>query len=120
MQENQIKGTAQLTGRPESVNFINKKFQEYKQHKREKECEIRKLKENINTLSKRLNDPDSVIDRQEQYSCQNCLLLVGLEEKPNGNTNQCVIDVLSESMGETISIQDLDQTYTPPEKRACY
>ena len=120
MQENQIKGTAQLTCRPESVNFINKKFQEYKQHKREKECEIRKLKENINTLSKRLNDPDSVIDRQEQYSCQNCLLLVGLEEKPNGNTNQCVIDVLSESMGETISIQDIDQTYTPPEKRACY
>ena len=67
-------------------------------------------------MSKRLNDLDSVIDRQEKYSCQNCLLLHGLEEEFDENTNQCVIDVLSKSMGETISIQDIDRTHRLPGK----
>ena len=60
-QENQIKGTTQLTDLQESVNFINEKFQEYKQDRREKEREIKELKKNISTLSKRLDDLD--IDR---------------------------------------------------------
>ena len=33
------------------------------------------------------------------------------EEESNKNTNQHVTDVLSESMGETISIQDIDWTH---------
>ena len=36
-QENQIKGTTQLTDLQESINFINEKFQEYEQDRREKE-----------------------------------------------------------------------------------
>ena len=85
------------------------KFQEHEQDRREKEREIKELEENISTLSKRLDDLDSVIDRQEQYSRRNCLLLHGIEEESNENTDQCVIEVLCESMGETISIQDIDR-----------
>ena len=107
-QESQIKGTTQLTDLLESINFINEKFQECEQDRREKERETKELKENIGTLSKRLDDLDSVVDRQEQYSCRNYLLLHGIEEESNKNTNQRVIDVLSESMGETTSIQDID------------
>ena len=40
----------------------------------------------------------------------------GLEEESNGNTNQRVLDVLSQSMGETIYIQDIDQTHRLPRK----
>ena len=40
----------------------------------------------------------------------------GLEEESNGNTNQRVLDVLSQSMGETIYIQDIDQTRRLPRK----
>ena len=106
-QESQIKGTTQLTDLLESINFINEKFQECEQDRREKERETKELKENIGTLSKRLDDLDSVVDRQEQYSCRNYLLLHGIEEESNKNTNQRVIDVLSESMGETTSIKIL-------------
>ena len=63
-QENQIVGTNQLTDLQESVNFTNEKFQEYEQNRSEKELEIKELKENINTPSKRLDDLDSVISRQ--------------------------------------------------------
>ena len=116
-QENQIKGTTQLTDLQESVNFINEKFQEYEQDRREKEREIKELKENISTLSKRLDDLDSVVDRQEQYSRRNRLLFHGIEEESNENTDQHVIEVLCESMGETISIQDIDRTHRLPGKK---
>ena len=49
-QENQINGAAELIDLKESVNFINEKFQESEQDKREKKREIKELKENIITL----------------------------------------------------------------------
>ena len=112
-----MKGTSQLTDLQESVNFINENFQEHEKDRREKEREIQELKENISTLSKRLDNLNSVIDRQEQYSRRKCLLLRGIEEKSNENINQRVIDVLSESMGEVISIQDIDRTHRLPGKK---
>ena len=60
------------------------------------------MKENISTLSKRLGGLDSVMDRQEQYSHRNCFLLHALEEESPGNTDQCVIDMLSEPISEAI------------------
>ena len=52
----------------ESVYIINKKFQEYTQVRREKEREIKELKENSSTHSKSLDNLDYVIERQEQPS----------------------------------------------------
>ena len=49
MQENQINGTTQLIDLQESVNFINEKFQEHEQFRREKEREIKELKANVIT-----------------------------------------------------------------------
>ena len=78
--------------------------------------EMKELKENNSPLSKRLDNFDSVTDWQKQYSRRNCLILHGLEEESNANTNQRVLDVLSQSMGETIYIQDIDQTHGLPRK----
>ena len=41
----------------------------------------------------------------------------GIEEESNENTDQRVIEVLCESMGETISIQDIDRTHRLPGKK---
>ena len=41
----------------------------------------------------------------------------GIEEESNENTNQRVIDVLRQSMGEAISIQDIDRTNRLPGKK---
>ena len=40
----------------------------------------------------------------------------GLEEESNENTKQRVLDVLSQSVGETIYIQDIDGTHRLPRK----
>ena len=84
---------------------------------KKKRQETKELKENISTLSKMLDDLDSVIGRHKQYSRRNCLLLHGIEEESNENTNQRVIDVLRQSMGEAISIQDIDRTNRLPGKK---
>ena len=72
---------------------------------------------NIGTLSKGSDELGFVINRQEQYSRRNCLLLHVIEEESNESTDQRVIVVLCESMGETISIQDIDQTHRLPAKK---
>ena len=41
-----------------------------KNMRRKTEQEIKELKDNINILNKGLDDMDTVIDRQEQHSCQ--------------------------------------------------
>ena len=72
---------------------------------------------NIGTLSKGLDELGSVINRQEQYSRRNRLLLHGIEEESNESTDPRVIVVLCESMGETISVQDIVQTHRLPGKK---
>ena len=44
-----------------------------------------------------LDDMDTVIDRKEQFSCQNCFPIYGLEEENNKNTDQPVVDIPTSS-----------------------
>ena len=57
------------------------------------------------------------MDRQEQHSHRNCFLLHALEEESPGNTDQYVIDMLSESISEAISIQGIDRNQRLPRKK---
>ena len=45
------------------------------------------------------------------------LLLHDIEEESNENTDQRVIEVSCESMGETISIEDIERTHRLPGKK---
>ena len=77
---------------------------------------MKELRGNISNLSKTFDNLDSAIVTQEQCYCQNWLLLHSLEEESNENTDQHVTDVLRESMGDAISIQDIDQSHRLPGK----
>ena len=54
--------------------------------------------------------PYNRLDRQEQYSKRNCMLINGLSEIRNENTHQIVIEALKEKMGEKIKEVELDGT----------
>ena len=102
-QDSQIKDTEQLTEPQKSISFIKGKFKGHEESRGEKERETEKPKDNIGIFNKRLENMDTVIDRQEQYSRRNCLLIHGLEEQNNENTSQRIIVMLHESIGQTIS-----------------
>ena len=48
------------------------------------------------------------LDRQEQYSIKNCLLIHGLSESENENADELVIDAIKEKMVEEIKKDEID------------
>ena len=84
----QMKGTEQLNDMNKVINFINEKFEEYKKALKDKDEEIKLLEKVKNYLNKRLDKMDAVVDKQEQYSRRNCLLVHGIVEETTEDTDK--------------------------------
>ena len=63
---------------------------------------ISELQENVNDMSATIESLKGCLDRQEQYSKRNCLLIYGLPESKNKNTDELVIDKIKEKMREKL------------------
>ena len=63
---------------------------------RKKEKEINELEEKTRKMDKKIDDLNRVIDRQEQYSRRNCILLHGVKESENEDTDTVVTETLNE------------------------
>ena len=107
----QIKGTQQLMEVNGAIKFINENFEEFEADRKKKEQEIAELKSTINSLNVRLDKADRALDCQEQYSRRNCLLIHGIDEENQENTDEVVINVLKKEMDEEITHQDIDRSH---------
>ena len=87
MKEGQIKGEKQLVELTEAIDFISNKFDEQKKGKKEKEEKIKALEDCLINVSKRLDSLPGQVDKQEQYSKRNCLLLHGIPENKSKKTD---------------------------------
>ena len=76
----QIKGEQHLMDLNKTVNFICEKFDEYERDRAEKEKIISELQKNINDMSATIESLKRCLDRLEQYSRRNYLLIHGLPE----------------------------------------
>ena len=54
---------------------------------------------------------DAVVDRQEQYSRRNCLLLHGIVEETGEDTDEKIINKVQQSMDETIKPEDINRLH---------
>ena len=63
--ERQIKGTEQLNEMNSAIKFINEKFVEFEKEIKNNNEEIKSLRKENSYLTKRLEEMDSVSDRQE-------------------------------------------------------
>ena len=104
----QIKGTEQLNDMNKAINFINEKFEDFEKTFKQKEDEIKCLEKENNYLNKRYDEMDAVLDRQEQYSRRNCLLVHGIVEETIEDTDEKIINTLQQSMDETLKPEDID------------
>ena len=107
----QIKGTELLNDMNKASNVINKKFEEFEKDLKKKEEKIKFLEKENSYLNKRLYEMDAVIDRQEQYSWRNCLLVHGIVEETVEDTDEKIINTLQQSMDETIKPEDIDRSH---------
>ena len=109
--EQQIKGDKHLTELKVSVDFISKKFDQYEVDRKEREEEIKNLKSEVRILKKENEDLEKQMDEQEQYSRRNCLLLHGVAEEQDEETDKVSVDVIKKNMDLDIDETDLDRTH---------
>ena len=102
----QIKGTEHLNDMSKAINFINEKFEEFERDLKKKEGKVKLLKKENSYLNKRLDEMDTVADRQEQYSRRSCLLVHRTVEETVENTDEKIINTLQQSMDEKIKAKD--------------
>ena len=70
------------------------------------------LKEDLPSLKEKFIEVDKTLEQQEQHWRKNCLFEHGVDEKNNDDTNQSIINIMKEEMGEDITIHDIDRTQT--------
>ena len=84
-------------------------------HMKKKEGKMKKKIEELNgTVSKmneRIEELVNKIDRQEQYSRRNCLLIHGIAENKEENTDQQAIDSINENLDIKIDEIDIDRSH---------
>ena len=109
-EEHQIKGECQLTDLAKGVEFITQKFDEYEKDRREKDAIIATLQNNLKSASMKVEDLEKKMERQEQYSRRNCILIHGLKEEMDESTDDRVLKLFREELNEDVLLADLDRT----------
>ena len=78
---------------------------------RKKEEKINKLEEKTRKIDKKIHDLNRVIDRHEQYSRRNCILVHGVKESENEDTDVVVTETLNELLQEKITDVVIDRSH---------
>ena len=63
------------------LNLLTQKFDEYEKDRREKDAVIAALQSELKNSSIKVEDLEKKIERQEQYSRRNCIIIHGLKKK---------------------------------------
>ena len=92
----------------DALDFISNKFDDFERDRFEEEKIIKDLKEEVTYLRGKVDDTTAEIDRQEQYSRMNCLLIHDLPESKNENTDLLAIEVIETKMDTKIPDNDID------------
>ena len=109
--ESQIKGEQHLQKVNETISSINERFDKLELELKEKDKKIAALENNMNRMTKTLENLNHKLDQQEQYSRRNCLLIHNVPEEKDENTDDKVINVIQEKVGENVGIEDIDRTH---------
>ena len=62
-------------------------------------------------LSGKVDDLNARLDRQEQYSRRNCLLIHGIEENQNENTDALALEIINKKLELDMDEKDVDRTH---------
>ena len=95
----------------ESFEFMSAKFDDLEKEIKKKDGKINQLEKTIENLVEKQKTLSSEIDGLEQYSRRNCLVLNGVNESNNENTNEILIKTFSEELGVEIKEDDLDRSH---------
>lgn len=95
----------------QSLQYLSNKLDEIEVENNKKDERITQLEERVKKLEKEKKDVCDNIDKMEQYSRRNCLLLHGVRENSNEDTDDIVVKTISENLDIDIQKEDLDRTH---------
>ena len=93
------------------MDSITKKFDKYKQERKEREEIISNLTENFSRLAQKVDDLSKAVEKQEQCLRRNYLLLHGIPEKKQENTDELRIKAINEHLDLVNNGRDIDRTH---------
>ena len=106
----QIKGEKQLSDLTDSVQLISDKSNEYEKDRKAKDELIMKLQTQVTELTNKVSNLSVQVDEQEQYFRRNCLLIHGVEENQNEDTDTLSINIINEYLELDIQPSAIDRT----------
>ena len=118
IKDGQIKDESQLNSLSEAMDFMTYKFEEYERERQERYKIIDTMKKAMVNMNEKIEKLERIVDRQEQYSRRNCLLLHGIAEGERENTDELVSETLNEKMYIDLTPSDLDGTHRIGQKKA--
>ena len=90
---------------------MSDKFDEYEKDRKEKEQIINGLQNEVSFLKERIDLLEKKSDDSEQYSRKNCLLVHGVEEQEQENTDNIVLNVIKEHLDIELLVKDFDRSH---------
>ena len=79
---------------------------------------LKDLKEKVLILSNEKKDLEQIIDRQEQYSRRNCILIYGVKEEQNEDTDNVVVKLIKDNLEEDVDLTELDRSHRIGKKKS--
>ena len=68
------------------------------------------MKSDMINMNERIEKPERILDRQEQYPHRNCLSLCSIAESECENTDDLVLETLNEKLHVDLTLSDLDRS----------
>ena len=105
------KNEKQLNDLTSSVQFISEKFDLYEKELQEKDKKIKELKDDVGLLQTEIGEMKHEMERQCQYTRRNCLLIHGVKEEENEDTDKIAVDIANKDLNITINKGHLDRSH---------
>ena len=109
--EKHIKGESDLSELTEAIDLISGKFDDYESERREKDKIIKELKSEVSDLNISVKNLENQLDYQEQYSHRNCILIHGITETQDENTDDISLRTINEHLELELTEKELDRTH---------
>ena len=109
--EKHIKGEIDLSELTKAIDLILGKFDDYERERRERDKIINELKSEVSDLNNSVKNLENQLYCQEPYSHRNCILIHGITETQDKNTDDISLCTINEHLELELTEEELDRIH---------
>ena len=109
--EKHIKGKSDLSELTKTIDLIPDKFDDYERKRREKDKFNKELKREVSDLNTSVKNLENQLDRQEQYTRRNCILIHGITKTQDESTDDISLRTINGHLEVELTEEKPDRTH---------